>query len=670
MNTKKPFLQYAQIEWQQDTPFSLDFNDIYFCRQKGIEETDYTFIDGNNLIYRWKNLADNDSFSIAELGFGTGLNFLVTASQWQQYQQKNQTLHYIAIEKHPLSLHDLIKAHTLWPQFHSISMHLQKHYPIALEGIWSFTFSELNIHLTLIYRDVIDALKELSVHSTNIQAWYLDGFAPAKNKSIWQNQCFQLIAQHSSNTTTCATFTAAGFVRRGLENVGFHMQKQPGFGHKREMLTGKFIKNMNATPCSLNDLTYQEPWFRLSKKENSQLSKVAVIGAGIAGCTTAKALANTGIQVDIFESEAQVAHGASGVCSGIFYPSLSKDMNHASQFYYHAYHCLLHTIDNWQLQDFVHSTGLIKFGKQTDIEKVLECFSSHSDFQRWIHAYHIQKSDHNMTQNTIGIHLPNSGYIDCKALCQHLLQDSKIHTFISTPILKIEYKKNHWHLSSNNETFQNYDHLILCNSFSAKHLLPKHHLPAMKIRGQTLTLQEKLDSTYNNKVLCDDIYIIPNSEYSLHVGATFEQNNDNPTLCWDSQKKLLNKLNHFLDKEVKLPDCLTGYVGFRFASRDRFPFVGPLPDWENFLETYGTLWTGQCPQSFPSALYWPQLSINLAHGARGMTSAFICAQLLAAELTQSPITPLPYHLRKHLYPSRFMMKQLKKKKQHRQAIYQ
>ncbi len=189
-------MQFANIEWCENkgtyVPYSLDFNDVYFNTDDGLAETEHVFITHNQLPQRFSN-ANLSSFTIIETGFGTGLNFLAVSALWLQLAPKNATLHYIGIEKMPLSLADLARAHALWPQLTQIT-----------------------------------------------DAWLLDGFAPAKNAAMWSSEVFAQMTRLSKIGTTFATFTSAGHVKRGLQRAGFAVSKHKGFGKKREMLSGIF----------------------------------------------------------------------------------------------------------------------------------------------------------------------------------------------------------------------------------------------------------------------------------------------------------------------------------------------------------------------------------------------------------------------------------------------
>jgi tRNA 5-methylaminomethyl-2-thiouridine biosynthesis bifunctional protein len=230
-------MQFTDTKWINNTPYSIEFNDIYFSTDSGLDETHHVFIAQNQLETRFKSLQDT-SFTIIETGFGTGLNFLVASQLWLTHAPQHAQLHFYSIEKYTLKLADLTRAHALWPQFSAISSELLVQYQTLKSGTNYFSLAGGRIQLALQIDDITLALPQLT---KTADAWFLDGFAPAKNAEMWSTEVFTQIARLSKTNTTFATFTSAGLVRRGLQAVGFKVEKQAGFGKKREMLRGTFV---------------------------------------------------------------------------------------------------------------------------------------------------------------------------------------------------------------------------------------------------------------------------------------------------------------------------------------------------------------------------------------------------------------------------------------------
>jgi len=218
------------IKWKDSNPVSLEFDDIYFSKEDGLAESDYVFIEGNNLPQRWKNLCSD--FTIIETGFGTGLNFFAVYNLWQSLNLP-ATLNYISIEKYPLAKDDIIKAISTYSQFDETLEEFCSQYP-------SPDIKLKNCNIKIFFEDIKTALPKIG---TNADAWFLDGFAPSKNPDMWCEELFKSMSEITKPEGTFATFTCAGFVRRALQENSFHVEKQKGFGKKREMLIGHKSNN-------------------------------------------------------------------------------------------------------------------------------------------------------------------------------------------------------------------------------------------------------------------------------------------------------------------------------------------------------------------------------------------------------------------------------------------
>lgn len=228
-------MQFATLEWKDGQPYAPGFGDIYFSSDNGLQETEHVFIQGNALESRFPQALQG--FTVIETGFGTGLNFFALAEKWQQLATTDARLHYISMEKYPLSAADMQQACACWPIFYETQQRFLPHYAQLKTGenTWQIT-PRITLQLW-----IGDALETLPALTTPADAWLLDGFAPAKNPDMWNAQLFGQMARLSKpEITTLATFTSAGQVRRNLQAVGFEVRKVPGFGRKREMTCGVF----------------------------------------------------------------------------------------------------------------------------------------------------------------------------------------------------------------------------------------------------------------------------------------------------------------------------------------------------------------------------------------------------------------------------------------------
>ncbi len=214
--------QSASLEWRDELiPVSTRFDDPYFSLDNGLNETRHVFLAGNDLPARFA-----PGFHVAELGFGTGLNLLAT---WQAWEQSGHTtpLRFTSFEAFPMSADEMQRALQAFPELAPYAARLVKAWAEdpslkTLEGIQAEVV-------------IGDARSTLAQQSWQADAWFLDGFSPAKNPELWDADLMQAVGAHTAPDGTAATYTAAGFVRRNLEEAGFDITRVPGFGRKRHM---------------------------------------------------------------------------------------------------------------------------------------------------------------------------------------------------------------------------------------------------------------------------------------------------------------------------------------------------------------------------------------------------------------------------------------------------
>ena len=218
----------SSIQWDTlNTPTSIHFQDIYYSPDDAIGESLHVFIQPNN----FSNFSASKLLTIAETGFGTGLNFLLCCKELKSTNRSSPLLHFISVEKHPLTKTDLKKALSSFPDLKHFSDQLVNQYPEATAGFHTLYFNNGSITLTLMLGDAAECYSQLDA---SVDAWFLDGFAPSKNPEMWRPELFQQMARLSHKDTTFSTFTCAGIVKRGLKSAGFEIKKVPGFGRKRE----------------------------------------------------------------------------------------------------------------------------------------------------------------------------------------------------------------------------------------------------------------------------------------------------------------------------------------------------------------------------------------------------------------------------------------------------
>ena len=215
----------AKIRWDAGVPVSTVFDDPYYSRQDGLAEARHVFLDGNRLTDRF---AGTSVFTIAELGFGTGLNFLAALALWRRLAASGGVLRYVSFEKYPMDADEMDRALAAWPDLDGLRAEMLSAWTgqgAVLPG------AELSVLIG-------DARQQVPQWGGQSEAWFLDGFAPARNPEMWEADLLAGVYAATAPGGTMATYSAAGAVRRGLQQAGFSVAKVKGFGRKREMLTG------------------------------------------------------------------------------------------------------------------------------------------------------------------------------------------------------------------------------------------------------------------------------------------------------------------------------------------------------------------------------------------------------------------------------------------------
>ncbi len=222
-----PSQHISDITWRDEVPVSDRFDDPYYSLENGLAETRHVFLQGNDLPTRY-----SDGFHVAELGFGTGLNLLALLQDWRASGAKS-VLRFTTFEAYPLPPADMVQAQTAFPELGDLSQELAPYW-----GQDEFQLSDL--HFTMITGDARQTLPDWQGAA---DAWFLDGFSPAKNPELWQDDLMQAVYDHTKDGGSAATYTAAGFVRRGLETAGFNVTRIAGYGRKRHMTRAEKTKD-------------------------------------------------------------------------------------------------------------------------------------------------------------------------------------------------------------------------------------------------------------------------------------------------------------------------------------------------------------------------------------------------------------------------------------------
>lgn len=625
-------IQTATLSWnEQGTPVSEQFDDIYFSNEDGLEETHYVFLKGNGFPERFiQHPRPNCIF--AETGFGTGLNFLTLWRDFAQFRQQQPTaqlqrLHYISFEKYPLQVTDLLAAHSRWPELATFAEQLRAQWPLPLAGCHRILLAEGTITLDLWFGDVNTLLPQLDASLNNqVDAWFLDGFAPSKNPDMWNDTLFNSMARMARPGGTFATFTAAGFVRRGLQQAGFEVAKIKGFGQKREMLTGARLQNH--TSPSL-------PWYH--RPAASHCDDVAIIGGGIVSALTALALLRRGAKVTLYCADAQPAQGASGNRQGALYPLLNGKSDALETFFTSAF-----TFARRQYDQFVEQG--VSFDHQwCGVSQLAFDDKSRGKIDKMLQIDWPKPLAQAMSREQLsalagldcahdGIHYPAGGWLcpsDLTLALMVLAQQNGMACHYQHELSQLERVNGQWqlHFQPPRETKQHAT-VVLATGHRLADWEQTRHLPLSAVRGQVSHIPTTPVLSQLQQVLCYDGYLTPVNPTNQHhcIGASYQRGDVTTDFRATEQQENRDRLLRCLS-EVSWPQQVDisdnqARCGVRCAIRDHLPMVGAVPDYAATLEQYQNL-QQQIKQGEPVdvAPVYPDLFMAGALGSRGLCSA-------------------------------------------------
>ena len=568
----------ANLAWRNGQPFAPDFNDIYHAPDGG-RETRRVFLDPADIDAKARQAATlGRPLRIGELGFGTGLNFAMAA---QAALQARCRLHFISFDAHPIAAQDFAaiarKRRASWAAY----AELAGAYPPLLAGWHRRSLAEGRILLSLFWGAADAGLADL-IHRQRqpVDAWFLDGFAPSRNPDLWRPSLLRQVGELSTAGTTVATFTAAGAVRRHLQAAGFNMRRVDQRPHKRESLAGTFAKS--------------------GLPRQARAARVSVAGAGIAGASVARHLAERGIATAVFDPADAIAAGASGLPTVLLHPRLLGDGSVNAAWRAHAYAYSQAWIRRFP--GFVAS-GVMQFEGPN-----LSAAKRQRIAERYQPSGLVEALDGNQAAKASGwpmngdaLHFPHSGMIDPGRLTRALLDH---------PLIEV-------HLGR--QAPPDSRPMALACAGAVRAYAAASYLEIVEVAGQL----DLLASERRPRMpVVGDGYLIPTAS-GIAAGATFEHR------PWPVEKATAHNLR------------LLGEGGHRWRGRarahraiasDRTSIVGELA----------------------SGLY-----VSTAHGATGMITAPFAGAILASRLT-GDFPPLEREVEAVVDPHRFQRRQARR----------
>jgi tRNA 5-methylaminomethyl-2-thiouridine biosynthesis bifunctional protein len=613
-----------ELTWSDGgVPTASAFNDVYFSKAGGLAEAETVFLGGCGLPDAWKC---KDRFAIAELGFGTGLNVLAAWRAWKKTRLPHAILHISTIEAFPLAGQDAARSLAHFPEIGDLAAQLLERWPVRAYAPQRLWFPKDGFSLTVFTGEAETILAGL--HGS-FDAWFLDGFAPARNQAMWSQTIARHIARLSNPGARLATFTVAGDVRRSLESAGFAVEKKPGFGAKRERLEASRTTGVSSALPSLYPYAPANP------------KRVAVLGAGIAGAACAEALTRRGVETIVLDAAPALGAGASGNPSGLIMPRLDRGGGALTELFLAAYLSAIAAYE--RLGAFMPCA----VEQRADMDGALADLLNDPPLPAdWF------------TAHASGALHPRAGLVDPQAAIKAMLSGAQLQ--LEAPATTLEPSGDGWILRApDNRALLRADVVILACGAALTQFAPASFLPITLARGQIEWGEGKAPP----HAVAGGAYVAPFNNGVL-FGATFDRVDDAtpPQPSADSRRQNLEalaKLAPDIAASVNI-DTLHSRAALRATTPDRAPIAGLLPDAEAWLAQYADLAHGRAITTTTPPPAHRGIYVIGGLGARGLTLAPLLAERLASEICDEPM-PLSQAALDAIHPARFLHRSLKRR---------
>ncbi|MBE7418252.1 MAG: FAD-dependent 5-carboxymethylaminomethyl-2-thiouridine(34) oxidoreductase MnmC [Ideonella sp.] len=618
-------LQPARIDFADAAaPRAIDYDDIYHARGGAFEQARHVFLAGNGLPQRW---AGRQHFAVLETGFGLGQNFLATWAAWRDDPARCAHLWFLSVDKHPPLPADLQRAHAHSAE-PALARELVAAWPPLTPDLHRREFADGRVHLLLAFGDVAHWLPQWVAQ---IDAFYLDGFAPAKNPAMWQPQLLRRLARLAAPGASAATWSTARVVRDALAAAAFEVQVEPGFDRKREMLRARHAPQHSAPPP-------------VGRRWSAARAPVAIVGAGLAGASAARALAALGVASRVFDTHAEVAAGGSGQSAGLLHGVVhAHDSPHTRWFRagaLRAHSVLAPLIAAGAVRGSL--AGLLRLERGLDagaMQRVLD--------RQGLPADYLQVLTREAACTRAGCEVTaaawwyaGGGWVSPRSVVRTWLDHPLVEHTLGTTIERLRRDDSgRWLLlDANGRTLAHAEHVVLANADGFARLIAADTDAAsdaewslLRSRGQITWLQQAPRDWHPSVPVAGDGYAIALGD-GLLCGATSDLGDDDPALRDADHRRNLDALQRLSGRAWPLPTpSPSGRVAWRVHARDRLPLIGGVPSATH--ERRG--WSRQDqPRFIPRVA---GLYLLAAFGSRGLTQAALAGEVLAALLTDTPL---------------------------------
>jgi tRNA 5-methylaminomethyl-2-thiouridine biosynthesis bifunctional protein len=626
-------IEPATLAFDADgTPCSPRYGDVYHPQSGARAQARHVSLGGNELPTRWQG---RDRFVVLETGFGLGHNFLATWQAWRDDPQRCARLVFISIELHPLSRDDLVTAHRHTP-LPELAGALQRAWPPLTPDLHRLAFDDDRVELLLAFGDVQAWLPQLVA---SVDAFYLDGFAPARNPHMWDSRVCKAIGRLAAPGSTLATWSAAHALREHLTTAGFEVRLGEGQGGKRDITLARYAPAF--TPR-------RGPSRHRGEAPTDR--HAVVVGAGLAGCAAAWALARQGWRTTLLDRRAAIASEASGNPAGLFHgivnaqDGLHARFNRAAALMVHG--AVKIAIDHGAAGS---ASGLLRLETTLDAPQMQHLLRTLG-----LPPSYVQALDLREASAKAGIDLaqpcwfyPSGGWVQPAQLARAFLERAGGHVDlrVGTPASRIERSANGWRaLDANDRCIAEASTLVLANAGEAMRLLGEPAWPVESVRGQ-ISIASAAAFEAPKLPIAGSGYLLPAIDGRLVFGATSQPGDDDAAVRDADHAINLVQLARLLGRAAGLrPADLSGRTAWRFSAADRLPVIGAVPD----AAATGTRLDQ--PRLVPRL---PGLYVFTALGSRGITWSALGAQVLAAWVTGAP-SPIEARLLDAIDPARFV----------------
>lgn len=568
-------------------------------------------------------------------------------------------LHFISVEKYPLTQADLRKALAAWPELAPLSQPLIDQWPLPVSGCHRLLFADGRIRLDLWFGDIKEMLPQVPHPATGlVDAWYLDGFSPAKNPEMWTQDLFDDLARLARPDATLSTFTCAGFVRRGLIAAGFAMKKVKGHGSKREMLAG--VREGKVPQQSI------APWYA---RPTGREGEVLLIGGGIASAMTALSLVERGRHVTLLCEDGEPASGASGNRQGALYPLLNGEHDALSRFYSLAFGFARNRLLALAKHHPVAFSlcGVTQLGYDDKSAAKLAKMSQGPFPPELMHPLSAAEVEQvvGLPCDADGVSYPLGGWLCPADLTRAAIREAqasgRLEVVFNATVTRIAEEADGWHLESRDGRQWHAPNLVVAAGHQLPALLPFAELPLYPVRGQVSHVPTKAGLSQLKTVLCYDGYLTPAHNGAHCIGASYGRNQTDLAYRTDEQEQNRARLQACVPQqrwpaEVDVSGA-QARIGVRCASRDHLPVAGPIARLAALADhDVNTPADQQSALPLHAGLY-----VLGALGSRGLCSAPLCGELVASEICGDPL-PLAADLLEALHPARYWVRRLRRGK--------